>query len=434
MGTGTEATGALRRFETLLLLRWLLIVTTSYLVLFNHPLSHLPPAVGLFVAAYFASNLVLSAWSDRIQSYAWAEIVVVLFDVIMVSAGVALMPSASSEFFVVYFVVVFVSALSERLGLVVGAALLVSAAHFYTTLHLVGWGQLLQAGYTLRVPFLFVVALFFGHLVSDARQRERDAEVARTRQLRAEFLSTITHDLKNKLGVVESLATLLLDGQAGALNQEQVALTRRIHASTRHVITFALNLIDTARIEAGQLHLWPRPTDLADVVDDSLLLARSASELKGLELRCDMDPGLPQLHVDGVQLERVFSNLLGNAIKFTPAGGTVALSAQRVGDQVIIEVRDDGAGIPEAELPTIFDRQRYPRTRPMQGTGLGLSIVKAIVQAHGGAVSLTSALGEGTRVTVRLPVESPPPSGAPRPLPPAPKRLPVLSPLAGRPA
>ena len=242
-----------QKIQTVLLLRWVLIVATSYLVLFSRPLSQLPLGAALFIAAYFGSNIVAGALLPRISDQPACEVALVLFDVIMVSVGLALTPTASSQFFVVYFVVVFLSALSERLGLVVGAALLVSATHLYTTSQFIGWGQLLADGYALRVPFLFVVALFFGYLVAEARQRERDAEEARKRQLRAEFSSALMHDLKNSLGVVESLAIMLLDGEAGPLNPEQVDFTRRIHASARHLITFALNLIDAARIEAGEL-------------------------------------------------------------------------------------------------------------------------------------------------------------------------------------
>jgi signal transduction histidine kinase len=403
--------GTEQRVHTVLLLRWVLIVATSYLILFSGPLSRRPFGAALFIALYFGSNIVAGALLPRMSNQRACEEALVLFDLVMVSIGLALTPTASSQFFVVYFVVVFLSALSERLGLVVGAALLVSATHLYTTSQFVGWGKLLADGYALRVPFLFVVALFFGYLVAEARRRERDAEEARKRQLRAEFSSALMHDLRNSLGVIESLALMLLDGEAGPLNREQADFTRRIHASARHLITFALNLIDAARIEAGELFMQPRPTSLADVVEGALLLARSASDLKGVTLRCAVEPGLPPLSVDATQLERVVSNLLGNAIKFTPAGGSVGLSVQRQGDELVLDVCDDGVGIPAAALPTIFDKRGQPRGNgPQQGSGLGLSIVKAIVQAHGGRVRITSTPGNGTTVSVHLPMQPAAPS------------------------
>ena len=395
-----------QRIQTVLLLRWVLIVATSYLILFSGPLSQRPFGATLFIAAYFASNLVAGALLRRFSNQPACEVVLVLFDLAMVSIGLALTPAASSQFFVVYFVVVFLSALSDRLGLVVVAAVLVSATHLYTTSQFIGWGHLLTAGYALRVPFLFVVALFFGYLVAGARQRQEEAEEARKRQLRAEFSSALMHDLRNSLGVIESLALMLLDGEAGPLNREQADFTRRIHASARHLITFALNLIDAARIEAGELFMQPRPTNLADVVEGALLVARIASDLKGVTLRCAVESGLPALTADATQLERVVSNLLGNAIKFTPAGGSVGLSVQRRDGELVVDVCDDGVGIPAAELSNIFDRQRRPQgNSPQHGAGLGLSIVKAIVQAHGGKVRITSTPGHGTTASVHLPIQ-----------------------------
>ena len=129
----------------------------------------------------------------------------------------------------------FLSALSERIGLVVGAALLITVAHLYTLSHFVDLGVLIQQGYMLRIPFLFVVALFFGHLVHHARVRERSVEEGRARELRLDLLSAVSHDLKNPLGVIDSLAELMLDGSAGPLNEQQADLARRIQSSTRQV-------------------------------------------------------------------------------------------------------------------------------------------------------------------------------------------------------
>jgi signal transduction histidine kinase len=301
----------------------------------------------------------------------------------------------------------FLSALTERLGLVVGAVVLISAAHLYTMSHFVGLSHLLGQGYTLRLPFLFVVALFFGHLVQDARGREREAEETQARELRMEFLATVSHDLKNPLGTIQSLAFLLLDGDAGALNGQQTDLVRRIHASTRQVINVALNLLDAARIESGKLLLRRAPANLATVVDDALVLARTASELKGLDLQCAVDADLPLVHIDAVQIERVISNLLGNAIKFTPPGGSVELSVRRAGQQIALVVSDTGPGIPEDELPTLFEKYRQGRNNRIEGSGFGLFIVKAVVEAHGGTVDISSTVGQGTAVTVYLPVSRP---------------------------
>lgn len=388
--------------EAVVLLRWVLIIATSYLVVFSRPLGQGPVGASLFVATYFASNVVLAELLPRFRSHSAFDVCVVLLDTIMVSIGLALIGAGRSEFYVVFFLVLFLSALNERLGLVVTAAALMSIAHLYSEAQLVGIDRLMDPAYLLRVPFLFVVALFFGNLVQDARGRERATRAARERAHQMETLSGISHDLKNPLGVIQSLATLLLEGDAGHLTEKQTDLVRRIHASTRHVITFALNIIDAARIDAGRLVLRRTPVPVGDLIEDALLLARSACDLKGLTLQAWVEPDLPMAHIDAGQMERVISNVVGNAIKFTQKGGQVTLSVRRAGEQMVLSVEDTGSGISPTELPMIFEQYRRRNNRG-DGSGLGLFIARAIVEAHGGSVTIDSAVGRGTTVTVQLP-------------------------------
>lgn len=390
--------------RTVLPLRWLLIITTSYLVVFSWPLGQNPALAALFVAAYFASNLILPTLLQQFRSPYTFGMVVVVFDAVMVSIGLALAGNPSSQFYVVYFLVIFLSALSERFGLVVGAAILVSALHLYTESRLLGPEVFWDRAHLLRVPFLLVVAMFFGHLVQDSRSRERSTQAARARERRMKSLSGISHDVKNPLGIIQSLATLLLDGDAGALNEGQADLVRRIHANTRYVITLALNLIDAARIDAGHLALQRRPVDFGDVVEDSLLLARSAADIKKVALDCYIEPGLPIAHVDVVQIERVIANVVGNAIKFTPTGGRVTVSVRCSTDAIVLTVADNGPGIAPGEIESVFEiYRRNTRGAGTDGSGLGLFIVKAIVEAHGGTVGISSMIGQGTTVTITLP-------------------------------
>ncbi len=401
---------ALSKAEAVILLRWVLIIATSYLVLFSRPLAQTSAAVGIFVAAYLTSNLLLTIFLPRIRSQRAFDVGVVLVDTVAVSIGLALTDNASSDFFLLYFVVIFLGALSGRLGLVVGAAVLISGLHLYTMARFVGFDHLLRDGYILRIPFLFVVSLFFGYLVEQARSSERGAEEARVRErMRADFLSMVTHDLKNPLGLVQSMAELLLDGDAGPMNQQQTNLIRRIHANIRRVISLSLNLLDAARIEAGRVNLQRTPVNLADIVDDAMSLARSAGELKGVNLRFAHEPELPSVDLDFMQMERVISNLLDNAIKYTPVGGMVTVLISCTGDQLILTVRDNGPGIPGAELPGLFDKyRRRAESGRTQGTGLGLFIVRAIVEAHGGTVHAESVVGKGTSMTVCLPLPQEP--------------------------
>jgi signal transduction histidine kinase len=398
--------GAVHQAHAIILLRWVLIVATSYLVLFSRPLSEVTPTAALFVAGYLASNVALIELLPRFRSPALLEWLLMIIDTAALSVAVVLTDSSPSDLFVLYFAVLFLSALSERIGLVVGAALLISVAHLYTISHFVNLGVLLQQGYMIRIPFLFVVALFFNHLVHHARARERSVEESRMRELRFDLLAAVSHDLKNPLGVIESLAELMLDGSAGPLGAQQADLARRIQTSTRQAIVMSQNLIDAERIETGCLVLQRRAASLTKVIGDSLIVACSASEIKGVVLQASVAPGLPTLDIDAVQMERVIANLLGNAIKFTPAGGRVRLVARAERDALVLSVSDDGPGVPPEELPRLAERHfRGARSRGVEGSGLGLFIVRAVVEAHGGELRITSDAGRGTTVTVTLPLE-----------------------------
>jgi len=388
----------------LVLLRWVLIIATSYLLLFSSDATYTPPSVALFIAGYLASNLLLSKYFTRWRGRAWFDAGIVLFDIAAVAIGLSLTGSASVDFFPVFFLVIFIGALTERVELVVGAAALIGLVHLSTLSQFLDAGQVLDGKYMLRIPFLFVVALFFGFEAKLVRSRERSEKARERKRLATESLSAVTHDIKNPLSVIQSLANLLLDGNAGPLSNDQAGLVRRIHANVRRVLQLSGNLLDVARIEAGRLNVQRSVTDLRDVVEDSLALARSAAEIKGVALHYKPDPTVPKLFVDALQLERVASNLLDNAIKYTPPGGSVTVSTGADRDAALLMVKDDGPGIPTDEITYLFERyRRRAESNHIHGAGLGLFIVKAVVEAHGGTVDLASEVGSGTTVTVRIP-------------------------------
>lgn len=402
---GEEAPeGAEQRGQVLVLLRWVLIIAIAYLLLFSGPHEDTRPQVALFVALYLASNVILSRVLGHVSYQSTLEWVVVIIDTLTVTLAISLVQGGSSELFVLYFVVLFLSALSDSVGLVALAAVAISVAHIYTASRFLDLGQLMAQGYILRVPFLFAVGLFFGNLVHNARTQQRLFEERRARALRHEFLSTVSHDLRNPLGVIESLASLLLEGDAGALTAEQTNLVQRIHSSTRQVLNLAGNLIDAERIEAGHFVLRATRSDMGRIVGDAVSLARSASELKGIRLDAAIPSDLPPIEVDVVQIERVLSNLLGNAIKFTPRGGRIQVGVESAENVLRISVRDSGAGINAGALASLGSKHyRAPTAAGIDGNGLGLFIVRTVIDAHGGSMDIQSREGEGTTVTVTLP-------------------------------
>jgi signal transduction histidine kinase len=164
------------------------------------------------------------------------------------------------------------------------------------------------------------------------------------------------------------------------------------------------DLLDVTRIDAGNLVLARERLSAGALVDEAVQSQRSLAESHSLTLRAEVPDGLPAILGDRDRLFQVFANLLGNAVKFTPEGGSIVVSAALVGARVRFTVRDTGPGIAPEHLPHVFDRFWQDRRTAGQGTGLGLSIVKGIAEAHGGEVSVESAPGEGSAFSFTLPL------------------------------
>ncbi|HSD10028.1 MAG TPA: HAMP domain-containing sensor histidine kinase [Candidatus Binatia bacterium] len=404
-----------REVQTILLLRWVLIVATAYLLLFHHARLQASPAVAVFLAGYLGSNLVVAALLRHRGSQKALEMGIAVFDAAALSVALFLTKDFSADFFFLYFVVIFLAALTERLAFLIVMAVVISLLHLYATIGTLSVMAFLASGALIRIAFLYVVALFFGYLVERVRSAERDAEDARKHEkIITDFVEEVVNSFKTPLGAIQAMAEIALEPQTGSLNLEQAELLRRIDANARHVTRIASNLLDARRVQANRLRVHRDSADLLDVVEEVLSVVRTASDLKGISLELDSAPPLPRVHVDVNQIDRVVWNLLDNAIRCTPAGGEVSVSLRHADREIVLSVSDDGPGIAEADLPAVFDAFRRIRSSRFTSSGFGLFIAKAIVEAHGGTIEVESELGGGTTFTVHLPVG---PSAAERPSP-----------------
>jgi signal transduction histidine kinase len=224
----------------------------------------------------------------------------------------------------------------------------------------------------------------------------------RLERLRDAFVAAVSHELRTPLTSISGFLELLDDEEAlSAPGRNYLAVIRRGTARLQGIVE---DLLLVAQIEADRLVLARGPADLADlaaaVVEDALPTAAE----KGVELVLDVDGRLP-LEADAGRLRQVLDNLVSNAIKFTAGGGSVLVSASSSDGRRVLEVADTGIGIPHEEMGQLFSRFYRASTatrRAIPGTGLGLVIARAIVEAHGGTISLESREAEGTRVTVTL--------------------------------
>ena len=236
-------------------------------------------------------------------------------------------------------------------------------------------------------------------------------EHRRTEARRLDFYSIVAHDLRAPLGAVLLRTDFILTGGRGVIAAELTADLRRIEANVRSMVSLINDFLDLARLEGGGYQLSREEIDAVALARAAIDEIRPVVEESRLTIELQtLSPRIP-LSADRRRLMQVLMNLLANAIKFTPAGGRIAVSVAAVGGSVEIRVADTGVGIPVDALGTLF--QRYRRVESNRaGTGLGLMIVREIVEAHGGEVGVRSAVGEGATFWCRLPSGAVKSSGA----------------------
>jgi PAS domain S-box-containing protein len=245
-------------------------------------------------------------------------------------------------------------------------------------------------------------------------QAERSArmEAQRATRMKDEFLATLSHELRTPLSAILGWTQVLRRaGQA----DKPVDLERAIDVIDRNAraqVKLIDDLLDLSRIMAGKVRLDVQPIALLDVVQAAVDSALPSAEAKGLRLTSRLDPGASTVQGDSARLQQVVWNLLTNAIKFTPKGGQVQVTLQRIGPRLELSISDSGIGIPASYLPHVFDRfsqQDSSTTRAFGGLGLGLAICRQLVELHGGSIRVSSAgEGQGATFVVELPVSQEP--------------------------
>lgn len=235
-----------------------------------------------------------------------------------------------------------------------------------------------------------------------------DTELRRLERLRQEFVANVSHELKTPLAIIKACVETLIDGGVDD-PQFRGQFLERIADQAERLHNLILDLLRLARIESATEAFTMDEHDLGVLVGQCLERRRTLAEGKKQTLRALPPPeaqGPALVWVDDEAIEQILDNLVDNALKYTPEGGVVEVQWGRRGDQIELEVRDTGIGIPEAELPRIFERfyrVDKARSRELGGTGLGLSIVKHLVQAMQGTVEARSVVGEGSAFVIRLP-------------------------------
>ncbi len=241
---------------------------------------------------------------------------------------------------------------------------------------------------------------------AETRTQELLAAAEAALRARDEVLGLVSHDLRNPVNAVKMLAAAILRSDAG---EREVSVPPVVleHAAVmlqaaNQMDALIQDLLDVTRLESGKLHLHQQSCDVRDVVQRAVDTLSPLAAEHAIDVIIDIDDEVPSLWIDPDRMLQVFSNLIGNAIKFSLAKSAVIVAASVTSRAVSITVRDEGSGIPADELPFVFDRFWQSKRTNRSGAGLGLAIARGIVIAHGGNIAIDSAVGAGTSVCIEL--------------------------------
>ena len=244
-------------------------------------------------------------------------------------------------------------------------------------------------------------------IIRDITERKQAEEkLKETMELKSQFISTVSHELRTPLAALKEGISIVLDGVVGKINEEQKKFLDIAKRNVDRLAALINNVLDFQKIEAGRTNLEIQDNDIAQIVSEVHETMILYANKHKVELVTELPENLPVARFDRGKITQVLTNLISNAVKFTPAHGLASVNVRHQNDELVISVHDTGMGIPKEALPKIFERF-YRVRRPgkeIQGTGLGLAIVHKIVMMHGGRIEVESEVEHGTTFTVFLPL------------------------------
>jgi two-component system, OmpR family, sensor kinase len=235
---------------------------------------------------------------------------------------------------------------------------------------------------------------------------KKNVELEQLNEQKNRLLGMAAHDLRSPLGIILTYAEFLETEAAAVLNDEQREFVTTIKDTSEFMLKMVTDLLDVTAIEAGQLRLDRRPTDVAQLIAHNVTLNRVLATKKDIAVEFDAPAPLPTLTIDAGKIEQVLNNLIGNAIKFSHRGTRVRITLTATTELATVAVQDQGQGIPAADLSKLFKPFSTLSVRSTDGeqsTGLGLAIVRRIVEGHGGRIWVDSEVGKGSTFSFTLP-------------------------------
>lgn len=266
--------------------------------------------------------------------------------------------------------------------------------------HMIGEGKLDH-----RIPVLRHDEL--GELAKQFNEMAK--ALAKLDQMKNDFVASVSHELRSPLTAIKSYVDMVIRGKTGDISPKTREYLDVVISSTNRLANFINDILDLAKIEAGMTHIIPEPAKMPKVMEDIATLFRLTAEQNKCSIAVNAPDNLPLINADPDKIRQVLTNLVSNALKFTPEGGRVVLSATHSGNGFVeCAVSDTGVGIPNEYLSKIFNKfeqaNNQKQARNVKGTGLGLAIVKGIVEAHGGRIWVESKVGVGSAFKFTIPL------------------------------
>jgi len=391
---------------TVIILQWMIAIATSFLILFpkGEEVSGDPWVHGL-VVVFLLSVLVLYRLPEHVFYHRYFDIALMLCDTFLLSTAIHMNQDLSWDLFLIYFFVMFLAAMGQSMMRIVLGSVLISVVYVMLLIPQKTALASLGSEVFVRITFLFGVSILYGYLAENANRERHRAEVAEEReQLKMGLVTALAHDIKNPLGIIMGYAELKLEEVAEGNPEQEV--WRRMRDGARRIVNLVTGFLEASRAESGNMQVEHRPVQVNRLLKEAARAQEPEAQRKKLTMEIRLNEEVPEVPGDEIQLDRVFWNLIGNAIKFTRNGGQVTVSSSVQDGQVCVAVKDTGIGISEEELPLLFSQfRRLKGSERIEGTGLGLFIVKTIVEAHKGTVRAESEEGQGSTFFVHLPVE-----------------------------
>ncbi|TMA11000.1 MAG: hypothetical protein E6J89_09040 [Deltaproteobacteria bacterium] len=394
-----------------LLFRWLLIIVCSTMLLVSEGLWIDLSWAHLFIVLLILSNLGLYFVRDELLAKSAFYSAIALADIILITLALILSGQTGTDFYLMYFLVIIISAFSQELNKIIFSTVLITFIYGLTLLTTSYETSTADPTILLRFPFFFIIALFYGYVVQTAvQERLRREEVAReeVNRIKAQFLSLITHQLLGPMNVIMANVHVLLTGATGDLSLEQIKVADRLQLQAENLVSLIHDLVDLSKIEARRITLRVQKAAVKPFLQEIQREVHSQLKDKSLQVELLVDDAVPTVETDWDKLRQAMTYLLANAIKCAPSG-QIALIARRAPeqDEVTFAITQPEFEVKKENLPLVFESIKQMAPSPTSGSdgfGITLTLAKSLIEMLGGVVQINSRLGTAPDIAVSIPL------------------------------